>query len=189
MKKNIIKALLSLVLFAGVFYACSENSDEKQTITLKSNADASPTIGNSTIGYIDNGAFVAINQAQLVGYWKYKHSLPEDTNFSNIQVIGGTSENGQELYTVSSRSDNGNINVVSILKPFGSQGSAMYMMQGSTCSCQSISCSSTTGCQASTTNGCVCSACGGDCKKTSTVETSFARVFAYLKSIGIGVAK
>lgn len=189
MKKNIIKTLLSLVLFAGIFYACSENSDEKETITLKSNADASPTIGNSTIGYTDNGAFIAINQAQLVGYWKYKHNLPDDTNFTNIQVIGGTSENGTAIYVVTGRSDNGKINTTSLLKPFGGTESAMYLMQGSTCTCTSVSCASDTGCQASATNGCVCSSCSGDCKKTSTVETSFARVFAYLKSIGIGVAK
>ena len=189
MKKNIIKALLSLVLFAGVFYACSENSDEKQTITLKSNADASPTIGNSTIGYMDNGAFVAINQAQLVGYWKYKFNIPADINFTNIQVLGGTSETGEQSYTISARSESGTISVKSVLKPIGPQTAAMYMMAGGSCKCETTSCS-WSGCDAQASgSSCYCTSCSGDCKKTSTVETNFARAFAYLKSIGIGVAK
>lgn len=187
--KNFIKALLSLVLLAGVLYACSENGDEKQSITLKSNADASPSIGNSTIGYMDNGAFVAINQAQLVGYWKYKLNLPDSANFTNIQVLGGTSETGQLSYTVSGRSENGTISVKSVLKPVGAPSAAMYMMAGGSCSCETTSCS-WAGCDAQASgSSCYCTSCSGDCKKTSTVETNFARAFAYLKSIGIGVAK
>lgn len=187
MKKNIIKAVLSLVLFAGIFYACSENNDEKETIKLKSDMTPSPVIDNATIGYLGNdGSFTPINQALLVGYWKYKHNLPEDTTFSTIQILGGTSENGTVIYVVTGRSDNGVVNATSVLKPFGGAGSGMYLMQGSTCTCTSVSCASDTGCQASATNGCVCSSCSGDCKKVSTVETSFARAFAYLKSIGIG---
>ena len=187
--KNFIKALLSLILLAGIFYACSENGDEKQTITLKNNSDVPTTIDNSTIGYMDNGTYVPINQAQLVGYWKYKLNLPADTNFTNIHVLGGTSETGQLSYTVSGRSENGAISVTSVLKPMGAPTAAMYMMAGGTCSCETSSCS-WSGCEAQASgSSCYCTYCSGDCKKTSTVETNFARAFAYLKTIGIGVAK
>lgn len=188
MKKKFIKVLLSLVLFAGVFYACSENTDQKETIKLKSDMTPSPVIDNATIGYMDNGTYVPINKALLVGFWKYKHNLPENTNFTNIHIIGGTSENGEALYVVSSRSESGTVSIASVLTPFGEPGSAMYLMQGSTCTCESTTCSFE-GCDPELTNGCVCSPCNGNCKKTSTVVTHFARVFAYLKSIGIGVKK
>ncbi|RWX00520.1 hypothetical protein [Flavobacterium cerinum] len=184
--KNFIKALLGLVLFAGILYACSENSDEKETIKLKSDMTPSPVIDNATIGYMNNGTYVPISQALLVGYWKYKLNLPADTNFTNIHVIGGTSETGQLSYTVSGRSENGTVSVTSVLKPVGEPANAMYMMAGGTCSCETTACS-WSGCDAQASgSSCYCTSCSGDCKKTSTVETNFARAFAYLKSIGVG---
>jgi len=177
--KKFTKIFLLLFVIAGIVYACSENTEERSDVTLKANEN--PTIAGATIGYNDdNGSYVVITQDQLTAYWKYKFDIAEDVNFIDFMVLGGTSDTGDQSVIIRGRSDDGTINIASVLKPMGGSQNGMYLMAGGTCKCETNTCS-WSGCEASSSGGsCYCSSCSGDCKKTSTVETSFSRVFSYL---------
>lgn len=179
--KNFIKVLLSLTLLAGILYACSENSDEKETIRLKSDITSSPTIDNNTVGYIDDsGNFVAISETLLIAYWKHKYDIAPDVNFIDVHILGGTSETGDALYIVRGKSEDGTINIGSVLK----LENGLLILDGRSCKCGA--CSTWSGCEPLvTSSGCSCSLCHeGGCKNYPIQDIQIASVFGLLESLG-----
>lgn len=168
MKKLNILAYGLITLF---FISCSNDPDanspnsvnnQNENLSTSKNLDnqgkeeANTIDYNKVIGYVDDkgNAILLLDKAKIIE--SYKQYSEDDYDFNQVQFVTLT-DNNKTIYNLKISSDNFKAsilvkNVQGYLRLFGTK-------------CESISCSTNYGCNALEAR---CSACSGDCKKTST---------------------
>lgn len=155
-----LNAIIPLLLIL-IMVACSEN--QNKLATSKSINLEDPFKNDLQI--IKNGSLSPISKSELIEKWKKDLNILSNIEFEKIIIVEGLdSIKNEPFLTLYGRSQDGKISVSHALII---QDGKLVLGKKS-CKCETVSCS-WSGCDAQQSGDrCSCSACSGDCKKTST---------------------